>query len=164
MLHEPRRRRSWLIFDVRPKNHRDAFVQHAVEKTCRRSDRVSLVEGSSFHRRTVWPGSTTSTRRSEMAIGGAYARSPVWFTRSVCGKSASEFGSRQRSRLRFQFTRVARSALLEPSLAEQVARANASGRHAACDVTIHRNESAESEAWCRTRHAGHWRGSSLTLG
>ena len=99
-----------------------------------------------------------------MAIGGAYARSRVWFTRSDGTKPASVFTSRQRLRLRIQFTRVARSVLLEPSLAEQVARANASGRHAACDVRKCRNKTTESETQRSTRHAGHLRGSSLTLG
>src|SRR5260221_268536 len=48
--------------------------------------------------------------------------------------------------------------------AEQGARANAGSRHAACCFTNHRNETPDSKFLCRTRRAGHGRGSSLTLG
>ncbi len=48
--------------------------------------------------------------------------------------------------------------------AEQGARANDHGRHAACYLTSDRNETSDRKSSSRTRRAGHGRGSSLTLG
>jgi len=47
---------------------------------------------------------------------------------------------------------------------QQGARANDHGRHAACYRTSNRSETKESKSSCRTRRAGHGRGSSLTFG
>ena len=44
---------------------------------------------SGLEPRTFWPGSTTSTRRSEMGCGAAYARSSVWFGRSAISEAVS---------------------------------------------------------------------------
>ncbi len=63
------------------------------------------------------------------------------------------------------FSDYSRSAFQpDESRAEQVARANDHGRHAACFLTSSRIEASESKSSCRTRRAGHGRGSSLTLG
>ncbi len=52
----------------------------------------------------------------------------------------------------------------DESRAEQVARANAWSRHAACYRKENRNGDADRDSSCGTRRAGSTRGSSLTLG
>ncbi len=52
----------------------------------------------------------------------------------------------------------------DESRAEQVARANAWSRHAACYRRENRNGDADRDSSYRTRRAGSTRGSSLTLG
>src|SRR5258706_12274919 len=57
--------------------------------------------------------------------------------------------------------------IMQPQMqktAQQGARANDHGRHAACYRTSYRNETPDSKSSCRTRRADHGRASSLTLG
>ena len=124
------------------------FIQHASDEG--RAPQSGLwIRDSNFYHRAFWPGSPTSTCRSELGFGGAYARSRIWFSRPGHSTPAAVCGFRQRLRLRFRYTLVVFPTPHEPFIAEQGARANATIRHASC---------------CRTSRAGWRRGTSLTFG
>ena len=155
MPHAARQPRSWLIFDV-----------GRIRSYAAQSFRDDLEGEGNWHR--------CHCARSKGSFGGEcdrrFDRTERKGVRTFDSGAALarvallEERSCRRGRIRDETSSVFSRQRCRAPYAQQVARANAWSRHAACYRREKRNGDADPVSSCRTRRAGSTRGSSLTLG